>query len=67
MSLIFDGGGSSGVQGIETTSSGGNTELTATEGVLIVPTPDGSIEGEIANVEFVNNLVGDVASLLSEV
>ena len=69
MSLIFDGGSSGGgdVQGIETTTTGGNVELSATEGVLTVETPDGAEDKQVANVEFVNNLVGDVANILSEV
>lgn len=49
------------------TTVGGNTELSADEGVLVIETPDGTEEKQVANVEFVNNLVGDVASLLSEV
>ena len=49
------------------TTIGGNTQLSADEGVLVIETPDGTEEKQVANVEFVNNLVGDVASLLSEV
>ena len=58
----------SGVQGIETTETiSGNTELQATTGVLVVPTPDGTEEGAIVNVDYVNSVVGDVADILSEV
>ena len=46
---------------------GGNVELSADTGVLVIATPDGTEDKQVANVEFVNNLVGDVASLLSEV
>lgn len=49
------------------TTIDGNTELSADSGVLVVDTPDGTQDKQVANVEFVNNLVGDVASLLSEV
>ena len=53
---------------IETqTTVGGNTQLSADEGVLVIETPDGTEDKQVANVEFVNNLVGDVANLLSEV
>ena len=44
----------------------GNVELSAEYGVVVVETPTGLENKQVANVEFVNNLVGDVASILSE-
>lgn len=49
------------------TTVGGNTQLSADEGVLVIETPDGTEDKQVANVEYVNNIVGDIADILSEV
>ena len=46
---------------------GGNVELSADEGVIVIATPDGTEDKQVANVEYVNNIVGDIADILSEV
>lgn len=53
--------------GLETKSDDGNTELDASSGVLTVKTPDGTVSGQIANVDYVNNIVGDIETVLSDI
>lgn len=49
------------------TTVGGNTELSADTGVLVVDTPDGTENKQVANVQYVDNIVGNIETILSNI
>lgn len=99
MSLIFNGGGSDGIQptgkteqsiegnidlistdgavalGLESDNGNaevklnenGNLELSATNGDVVVDTPDGTNDDAVVNVSYVNNIVGNIEDILETI
>ena len=45
----------------------GNLELSATNGDVVVDTPDGTNEDAVVNVAYVNSVVGDIEEVLAEI
>lgn len=45
----------------------GNLELSATNGDVVVDTPDGTNEDAVVNVGYVNSIVGDIEDILETI
>lgn len=45
----------------------GNLELSATNGDVVVDTPDGTNDDAVVNVSYVNNIVGNIEDVLETI